>query len=152
MSTEDEGRSQPADNTGDEKAYFFNLAHETKQAQLLAINLEQKLFKILANQCQPQVETEAPLQAEKEQPSQYLRGNTLLLPHFTEPLELSHKQARVIKHSWGKDSSPPPVVKWANVNVLANTGYHSFSNAFPAQFTNLFIEVSYGKYRLRRDP
>lgn len=145
MSTEDEGRSQAADNSGAGKAYFFNLAHETKQAQLLAINLEQKLFKILANQCQPQADG-------KQEPSQYLHGNRLLLPHFTEPREYSPERVKILNLVWGDDGKTPPAVKWAEINTLANTGYSAFGNAFEAQMPDLFCKAGYGKYRLRRDP
>ncbi len=146
------------DDPSDSMAHFFNLVRQTKQAQVIVSlvldqhhlaefnkeSFDQALRNILTPHYQP-------LKTNEPQGSvQYLRGSTLLLPHFTEPRELSHERAKIIQQAWGKDGSPPPVVKWADVNVLANTGYQSFIDLFRSELNDFFIRVAYGKYQLRR--
>jgi hypothetical protein len=86
---------------------------------------------------------------------QYLSGNQLKLPHFAKAVKLSPARAKVVKHSWGSDGHPPPVVEWKEINGLANTGYQSFDQSFKdgnLQREEVFEFLGHGKYRLRRKP
>lgn len=89
------------------------------------------------------------------EPVQFLRGQRLKLPHFTESVELSEARAKIIKQMWGTDGSPPPVMSWAEVNgaVTVNTGFQSFDDAFGGKSAREEVIglVKRGKYRVRRN-
>jgi hypothetical protein len=90
-----------------------------------------------------------------DEQEQYLRGNLLKLPHFTDPKPLSDERAKVIKAMWGQDGVAPPIKSWAEANQAANTGYSSFNDAFDwdgCTWRDIFDRVSHGKYHLRRNP
>ncbi len=93
--------------------------------------------------------------AGKLSPVQYLRGNLLMLPHFSGARLLSDERKAIVKAAWGLDGAAPPITKWVDVNVIANTGYQSFDDAFekdPVKRDEIFERVDRGKYRLRRNP
>jgi len=88
------------------------------------------------------------------EPEQYLQGNRLKLLHFAESRELTDAQARIIKVMWGQDGKPSPLMSWAEINRLANTGYQSLDDAFTdrVQREGVIEKVCRGKYRVRRNP
>lgn len=88
-------------------------------------------------------------------PEQYLRGEHLKLPHFTEARRLSPERLKIIKAAWGTDGHGPPIVTWAETNHVANTGYQSFKDAFDddgCSWVDIFDRIRHGRYRLRRNP
>ncbi len=89
-----------------------------------------------------------------EEPEQYLKGAKVKLPHFPTARELSDGQLKVIKALWGDEGREPPGMRWAEVNVIANTGYTSFDDAFgsPDVREDFMQKVRYGVYQLRRKP
>jgi len=88
------------------------------------------------------------------EPEQFLQGNRLKLPHIAESRELSDAQAKIIKHMWGQDGKPSPLMPWVEINRHANTGYQSLDDAFVdrVQRENLIEKFGRGKYRVRRNP
>lgn len=88
------------------------------------------------------------------EPEQFLQGNRLKLPHFTESRHLSDERAKIIKQMWGTDGSPAPDMSWAEANKIPNTGYQSFDDAFgsKAEREDVIVKVSRGRYRVRRNP
>ena len=92
----------------------------------------------------------------EEEPEQFLRGERLKLPHFSESRELSVVRAKIIKQMWGSPGSPPPVMSWAEVNSATTvaTGYQSFDDAFDSKAAreDVIRSVSRGKYSVRRNP
>jgi hypothetical protein len=89
-----------------------------------------------------------------EEPEQYLKGDKVKLPHFPLARELSAMQIKVIKSLWGDAGLPPPEMRWADVNRVANTGYSSFEDTFgSAELREDFVQkIRYGVYQLRRKP
>ena len=88
------------------------------------------------------------------EPVQFLQGNRLKLPHFAESRELTDAQAKIIKVMWDQDGKPSPLMSWAEINRLANTGYQSLDDAFTdlVQRAIVIEKVGRGKYRVRRNP
>lgn len=89
-----------------------------------------------------------------EKPEQFFKGSKVKLPHFPKARELSDKQIKVIKALWGDVGRPPPEMRWADVNLEANTGYSSFDDAFGSAETreDFLKKIRYGVYQLRRKP
>lgn len=89
-----------------------------------------------------------------EEPEQFFKGSKVKLPHFPKARELSDKQIKVIKALWGDAGRPPPEMRWADVNLEANTGYSSFDDAFGSAETreDFLQKIRYGVYQLRRKP
>ena len=89
-----------------------------------------------------------------EEPEQFLKGDKVKLPHFPLARELSAMQIKVIKALWGDAGLPPPEMRWADVNRVANTGYSSFEDTFgSAELREDFVQkIRYGVYQLRRKP
>ncbi|TRZ56010.1 MAG: hypothetical protein D4S02_16625 [Rhodocyclaceae bacterium] len=88
-------------------------------------------------------------------PKQYLLGEYFKLPHFVEARRLSPERLKIIKAAWGTDGHEPPIVKWAEINRVANTGYQSFDDAFAGDGcsrVDVFDLLRRGQYRLRRSP
>ena len=88
------------------------------------------------------------------QPDQFLRDGLLKLPHFAEPRRLSDERLAIVKEMWGQNGKTPPIRKWVEANVVANTGYQSFDDAFdgPEKRDEIFAKVGRGQYQLRRNP
>lgn len=89
------------------------------------------------------------------EPDQFLQGNRLRLPHFTESRELPEKQAKIIKQMWGFEGKPAPEMSWADVKAKVVTGYQSFDDAFGGKVQREDIlekRPQRGKYRVRRNP
>lgn len=88
-----------------------------------------------------------PVDAEQE----YLHGQQLKLAHFKEEMTLSAALERIVNHAWGTQGKTAPLVTWAEVNALANTGYVSFDDAFGSKKAreHVFDLISRGRYRLR---
>lgn len=88
------------------------------------------------------------------EPTQFLKGTRLKLPHFTESRVLSDVRAKIVKKMWGSEGRPPPVMSWADVNETVATGYQSFDDAFDskAEREDVIEYMQRGKYRLRRNP
>lgn len=86
------------------------------------------------------------------EPTQFLQGNRLRLPHLSQSRVLPHKQAEIIKLMWGVDGRPAPELSWAQVKAKVVTGCQSFDDAFggKAEREELIAMVKRGKYRLRR--
>jgi hypothetical protein len=88
------------------------------------------------------------------EPVQFLQGNRLKLPHFSQSRELSPERARIIKVMWGIEGKEPPVMAWIEVNQSAKTGYQSFADAFDSakDLEDVIQKLRRGRYRLRRNP
>lgn len=88
------------------------------------------------------------------EPEQFLQGNRLKLPHFTESRYLSDERVKIIKQMWGVEGRPAPDLSWAEANKIPNTGYQSFNDAFggKAKREDVITKVSRGRYRVRRNP
>lgn len=88
------------------------------------------------------------------EPEQFLQGNRLKLPHFTESRHLSDERAKLVKQMWGVEGKPAPDMSWAEANKIPNTGYQSFDDAFgsKAEREDVIVKVSRGRYRVRRNP
>lgn len=88
------------------------------------------------------------------EPEQFFQGTRLKLSHFAKSRELTDAQARIIKAMWEQDGKPSPIMSWAEINRLANTGYQSLDDAFigRAQREDVIEKVSRGNYRVRRNP
>jgi hypothetical protein len=70
-------------------------------------------------------------------------------------IELTEARAKIIKHMWGTEGSPPPVMSWVEVNgaVTVNTGFQSFDDAFggKAAREEVLELLRRGRYRVRRN-
>ncbi len=88
------------------------------------------------------------------EPEQFLQGNRLKLPHFTESRHLSDERAKLVKQMWGVEGKPAPDMSWAEANKIPNTGYQSFDDAFGSKVEreDMIFKVSRGRYRVRRNP
>lgn len=88
------------------------------------------------------------------EPPQFLQGNRLKLPPFPNSRELSPERVKIIKVMWGVEGKAPPEMSWAEVNVLANTGYQSFDDAFGGVDAReeVIEKAGRARYRIRRNP
>lgn len=91
--------------------------------------------------------------AQPAQPQpEFLDGQQLKLPHFSEVMTLSPALANIVRLAWGTQGRRAPVVSWVEINKNARNGYVSFDDAFGSKEAReqVFALVSRGKYRLRR--
>ena len=88
------------------------------------------------------------------EPEQSLQGNRLKLPHFVTSREFAPERAKIIRIMWGNEGNAPPEMSWAEVNVLANTGYQSFDDAFGSSVArgDVIEKARRARYRVRRNP
>ena len=90
------------------------------------------------------------LRGSESEPIQFIRGNRVKLPHFTQSRDEPAMRAKIIKACWGMDQAMSPVISWAEANARASTSYQSFADAFKAALPEYFDKIGRGRYRLRR--